>query len=94
MNKTAVKLYFIFLFMIAFSFAIHTVIIGSQYVSQGAEISRLEKSSRALSLQTQALEHQIAQSSASVGISELASAQGFQPVSHIIALQTGFVASR
>ena len=94
MNKTAVKLYFLFLFTVMFGFAAHTVMIGSQFVSQGSEIAKLEKQSRTLSSQTQALQHQIAENSSASGLTELAASAGFVPATQIIALQTGFVASR
>ncbi len=94
MNKTVVKIYFMFLFAVAIAFAGHTVLVGSQYVSQGSEIAKLELQEKTLSFQTQQLQQQIAQQSAASGISVLAQAQGFQPATQVISLQAGFVASR
>ncbi len=94
MNKTLVKIYFLFLFGVVLSFAGHTVLVGSQYVSQGAEVAKLEKQQKELAFNTQQLQQQLAQQSAANGISQLALAQGFQPATQIITLQTGFVASR
>ncbi len=94
MNKTAVKMYFLFLFAIVISFAAHTVLVGSQYVSQGAEIAQLEKQEKTLVFQTQQLQQQISQQSATSGIAMAAQSQGFLPATQVISLQTGFVASR
>ncbi|CAN5300817.1 hypothetical protein BH10PAT2_BH10PAT2_0760 [soil metagenome] len=94
MNKVLIKMYFFFLFGLVLTFAGHTVLVGSQYVSQGSELAKLEKQENDLSFQTQILQRQLAQQSAASGISQLAQAQGFQPATRIITLQTGFVASR
>jgi cell division protein FtsL len=94
MSKTVIKMYFIFLFVIALSFAGHTVLVGSQYVSQGAEVAQLQKQEKDLTFQTQQLQQQLAQQSAASSIAQLADAQGFKPATQIISLQTGFVASR
>lgn len=94
MNKVFIKMYFFFLFGLVLTFAGHTVLVGSQYVSQGAELSKLEKQEKQLNFDTQKLQQQLAQQSAANGIAQLAQAEGFQPASQIITLQTGFVASR
>lgn len=94
MNKPLVKMYFFFLFGLVLTFAAHTVFVGSRYVSQGAEIAKLEKQEKELRFQTQLLQQQVAQQSAANGISQLAQAQGFGPATQVITLQTGFVASR
>lgn len=94
MNKSVVKMYFLFLFAVAISFAGNTVLVGSQYVSQGAEIAKLEKQQKTLAFETQQLQQHISQQSAANGIAQLAQSQGFQPATQVISLQTGFVASR
>ena len=94
MNKVLAKMYFFFLFGLVLTFAGHTVLVGSQFVSQGAEVAKLEKQEKDLTFQTQILQQQLAQQSAANGISQLALAQGYQPATQIITLQAGFVASR
>jgi len=94
MNKVIVKVYFLFLFAVAISFAARTVLVGSQFVSQGAEIAQLEKQEKLISFQSQQLQQIISQQSATRSITQLALTQGFQPATQIISLQTGFVASR
>ena len=94
MNKTAIKLYFMFLFIVTLSFAGHTVLVGSQFVAQGAQIAALQKQDKTLTTQTQLLQQQIAQQTAASSISEIAQAEGFQPVTQTISLEAGFVASR
>ncbi len=94
MNKTVVKMYFMFLFIVTLSFAGHTVLVGSQFVAQGAQIAALQKQDKTLTTQTQLLEQQLASQTATNQLSQLAEAAGFQPITNSISLEAGFVASR
>jgi cell division protein FtsL len=84
MKNNTLKLYYLTLAVLTFVFAAATVMVGSQQISNGQEIARLEKEVSSIQDQKQYLQQQLAQQQSIAQLTQKSDLQAYEPVHNVI----------
>ena len=88
------SLYYLVLVLLTLGMIGRTIFIGSAHVTYGHTIAQLQKKEQLLTERKRVLEQRKADQLSMTEISQQASAEGFQPMGHILRLNNTMVASR